>query len=323
MHIGSGAADIVPGTDVMVTYKCPACGAEVVVDTADSLQARCHWCRNTLSVNDQIPNGAVPDVVLPFKLTKDKAEQSIRDYVGRRKFFANKHFRAEFAPENIMGVYLPYMVVDANTHAHLNGEGEVQTGQYSIQVGKVEETRYNADSYSVSRDFDMLVDDLTVEAEDQYLDQDTAHNSNNVINAIMPFPTEDAVKFNANFLRGFTSEKRDANIDELTPLVDTQIRDIARYQARGTVSDYDRGVRWDDVQVQYKGQLWKTAYLPIWLYSYQEVKPGGRKLLHYVACNGVTGETVGSVPVRMSRLLAIAGVPFVVGIALMVVGFLL
>ena len=59
----------------MVTLKCSSCGAEVVIDTSEALQARCHWCRNTLSINDQIPNGAVPDLVLPFHITKEDLEQ--------------------------------------------------------------------------------------------------------------------------------------------------------------------------------------------------------------------------------------------------------
>ena len=49
--LGSGAQDIVADTNDMVTFKCSSCGAEVVVDTAKATQARCHWCRNTLSVN--------------------------------------------------------------------------------------------------------------------------------------------------------------------------------------------------------------------------------------------------------------------------------
>lgn len=68
--IGSGASDIIPDTNDILTFKCSSCGAEVVVDTASSLQARCHWCRNTLSVNEQIPNGSIPDVVLPLKFQK-------------------------------------------------------------------------------------------------------------------------------------------------------------------------------------------------------------------------------------------------------------
>ena len=75
--MGSGTQDIVADTKDVMTFKCSSCGAEVVIDTSSSLQARCHWCRNTLSLNQQIPNGAVPDVVLPFSVTKDIAKRLI------------------------------------------------------------------------------------------------------------------------------------------------------------------------------------------------------------------------------------------------------
>ena len=45
--VQSGAKDIDVDADDIITLKCESCGAEVVVDTASSTQARCHWCRNT------------------------------------------------------------------------------------------------------------------------------------------------------------------------------------------------------------------------------------------------------------------------------------
>lgn len=84
--IGSGAQNIVADTKDMITLKCSSCGAEVVIDTASVTQARCHWCRNTLSLNQQIPNGAVPDTVLPFSVTKADAKAAIEKFVGKRKF---------------------------------------------------------------------------------------------------------------------------------------------------------------------------------------------------------------------------------------------
>ena len=73
--MGSGATDIVADTNDVITFKCSSCGAEVVIDTAETTQARCHWCRNTLSINNQIPNGSIPDVVLPFGITKEEAKK--------------------------------------------------------------------------------------------------------------------------------------------------------------------------------------------------------------------------------------------------------
>ena len=91
--IGSGAQDIVSDASNIVTFKCSSCGAEVVVDTASSMQARCHWCRHILSVNEQIPNGSIPDTLLPFKVAKEEAEGIIKGFVNKRKFFANPKFK--------------------------------------------------------------------------------------------------------------------------------------------------------------------------------------------------------------------------------------
>ena len=138
----SGTQNIKADAKDVVTLKCTSCGAEVVIDTASSMQARCHWCRNTLSINEQIPNGAVPDVVLPFKIEKDDARSEIEKFVGKRKFFAHPKFRREFTTENIMGVYFPYMLVDVNSHANFSGEGEHQTRRYTVGTENNRRTYY-------------------------------------------------------------------------------------------------------------------------------------------------------------------------------------
>lgn len=314
--VGSGTADIVPSVEEVLTFKCSACGAEVVVDTNHSTQARCHWCRNTLSMNQQVPNGAVPDMVLPFSITKEDAERRITEFVKKRTFFAHPKFKAEFTTENVMGVYMPYVVVDINASARFSGQGEHQTRRYTVKQGDNTETRYDADLYDVARSFDIHINDLTVESSKQRLNQKASENTNNIINTIMPFDVENSVRYDSNYLAGFTSERRDSNIDELTPLVHTQAHDIARHQVAETLGFYDRGVRWDDQRVDVKGQRWVSAYLPVWLYSYYEQKSGGRGLVHYVAVNGRTGETMGSVPLNQGRLLAVSAVVQLIGMVL-------
>ena len=143
--VGSGAKNIEDNTNEesnILTLKCTSCGAEVVVDTSTTLRPRCHWCRNALSINEKLPNGAVPDEVLPFKIAKNEAEASIKEFVGKRKFFAHPIFKREFTTDNIMGVYLPYLLVDENTHVELYGEGEHETRSYTVKRGDHTETRY-------------------------------------------------------------------------------------------------------------------------------------------------------------------------------------
>ena len=129
----------------------------------------------------------------------------------------------------------------------------------------------------------------------------------------MPFDIENSVKYNANYLKGYSSEKRDTNVDELRPLVDAQSKDIARYAANDTLKEYDRGVNWQVEELEVKGKQWKTAYLPVWLYSYQEKKGENNSILHYVAVNARTKETMGSVPIHMPKLFGISALVELVG----------
>lgn len=121
----------------------------------------------------------------------------------------------------------------------------------------------------------------------------------------MPFDTENCVKFDSNYLRGYTSEKRDMNVKDIEPLATKQIHDISRIAAKTTTKKYNRGVRWDVENYENNGINWNASYLPVWLYSYLE-KKNEKERLHYVAVNGRTGETMGSVPIDISRLLLVS-----------------
>ena len=216
--IASGASDIQADTKDMITLKCSSCGAEVVIDTSESTQARCHWCRNTLSINEQIPNGSVPDVVLPFGVKKEDARLEIEKFVGKRKFYAHPKFRQEFTTENIMGVYFPYMIVDINAHANLKGQGEHLVRSYTVGSDEHKRTLYDADLYDVEREFDVAINGLTVESSKDKLNNTASDKTNNIINAIMPFDIENCNKWNSNYLKGYSSEKRDTNISMLKPI---------------------------------------------------------------------------------------------------------
>ena len=297
---GSGTKDISNNANDVITLKCGGCGAEVVINTAEATNARCHWCRSILSINSQIDNGAIPDVVLPFQLEKKDAQAKIQKFVDERQFFANPTFKKEFNINNIMGVYFPYMLVDANCHGTFKGKGEHEVDEYKVKVkDDKEETRYDADLYRIERDFDIAIDDLSIESSLDKLDKHNKSKTTNVINAIMPFDTENCVKYKANYLAGYTSEKRDVNISNIEPKVDKELQDIARIALNKEIEFYDRGVKWEEENFKIKGKQWVSTYLPVWLYSYQDQK----KVLHYVAVNGRTGETMGSIPMNKSKLI--------------------
>ncbi|MGB3392093.1 MAG: TFIIB-type zinc ribbon-containing protein [Stenotrophomonas sp.] len=317
--VASGAQDIAADAGSLMTFKCSGCGAEVAVNTESTMTARCHWCRHVFGVNEQVANGAVPDAVLPFHIKKDDAVARIRQFVDKRRLFALKAFKQQFTPENVVGVYLPYMVVDANASADVAGQGEIQTRSYTVGSGDKKKTYYDADVYRVERRVDFTVDDLPLESSTQRGNLDVSANTNNIINTILPFDTKNAVKWNASYLLGYTSEKRDRDVEQLRPRLEDQLLSIARAQVEGSVRRYGRGVRWEQERLDVHGTRWVSMYLPVWLYSHHQPGRNGG-LLHYIAVNGRTGETMGSVPVQQWKLLlaALTVGTFLEGIALMI-----
>ena len=54
------------------------------------------------------------------------------------------------------------MVVDVNAHSKLSGEGEHLTRVHRASEKKDE--RYDAEAFKVEREFDIIIDDLTIES---------------------------------------------------------------------------------------------------------------------------------------------------------------
>ena len=309
--VTSGAQKIITD-EVQVTIKCQGCGAEVSVDTDKSLQARCHWCRQPLSINNQIPNGAVPDGILPFRITKEEAMANVTEFVKARRAFANTRFKAEFKAENVFGVYLPYVIADVKFTGGVEGVAEKHLRSYTRGSGNSKTTYYDYEEYDIKRELAVLADDMSLEASSKR-QIETASNTNNVINAVQPFPIKEAVDFRAHYLTNFNAERRDMDVDELDQNLVQQMLTVIRAKADASADAYEkRGIRWEREWTKLIGAHQASVYLPIWLYSFVEenaknprTKQRGQ-LIHYIAVNGVTGETMGSIPINWGKLQAVS-----------------
>lgn len=314
---GSATKDINKSADDLVTIQCEGCGAEIVLNTKETLHAKCHWCGSSLSINHQIDNGMIPDEILPFRLTREQALDNIFQYVRKKLDFTTKDFKNGLTLENVRGVFFSYLIFDTKAHGKYSGLGEHTTRTYTFD----DDTYHDADVYHVEREFDLVVDDLTIESNLNRLDKFNTKQKNNVINAVMPFDTQNCIQFNANYMQDYTSEKRDVDISVIEGKVHSEVNDIAKNRIVASLKHYDRGVHWEEENIDFTGKQWLTAYLPVWLYSYQDKKG----VLHYVAVNGRTGETVGSIPLDKEKLYTIMllmGIPcFIFGLLFLIIFF--
>ena len=290
--VGKGSVNIDKEFNNLIAVKCDGCGAEIVIDANDKPVARCQWCRSILTLNDVGQTGASPDKILPFKLTKEEAFSKMKEYEKNSIdiYYANEKFMEELTLDNVIGVYMPYLLVDVNAHIKLNGIGKHVDYIKGRKFGK-----YDVEIYDIERELDLYVDDLSLESNSERNDIDSEDRSNNIINAIMPFDTENALKYTGNYLIGYNSEKRDLNKNDLDKELIDKITSISKTIYNKGQYFYDRGIEWKKSKVDFVGTKWISIYLPIWLYSYQETKKN-KKFLHYIAVNGRTGKVMGSAP---------------------------
>ncbi len=328
---GSGADDIDANASNTTTIKCQGCGAEIVVETNHAVGARCHWCRQQLTINNQIPNGLIPDALVPFMITHEQAVEHVRKFANDRRYFTTKEFKTGFQPENLVGVYLPYVAADVRADAHLVGVGEIETRRYTVTVGSGddsrEETRYDADEYGVDTTLEYTADDLFAESSATRTDMTQSTATHNVINAILPFDLSQAVVYSSHYLTGFTSERRDLDVEDVSPKIQEYLLSLARssVQKDPRIRKMDRGVRWTEEGVRVEGIRWQTLYLPVWLYAFPAKRTGKDDFVHFIAVNGQNGRTMGSIPLNHVKAtgmsLGVAAIAFVVSLILgMVMG---
>lgn len=292
--IGTGAQNIKENTKDIITLQCGSCGAEIVIDKNNSTSARCHWCRSILSINSKISNGIMPDAILPFSIKKEEAERIMKKFIKNKSFFAYHKFKKELTTDNIIGVYFPYMLIDAKAHCIYSGEGDHIT---DVLANKNGPTYCDATRHKIKREFDITINNLTIESNKERLDKNNKNKTNNIINSIMPFDTENAIEFQSNYLIDFTSEKRNINVNELEEIVNKRIKDIAKHSINNDLEYYNRGIKWETEDIKVQGTQWISTYLPVWLYSYREEKIN-KNTIHYIAVNGRTKEVMGSIPIN-------------------------
>ena len=294
---GKGSIDIDKDFKNLVVVKCNGCGSEVVVDINNKTTSRCQWCRSILALNDISESGFSPDKILPFKLTKKEAFEKMQDFTKTNvNYFGNEDYKKDLTIDNIIGVYMPYLVVDVNTHAKLKG-----VGKHYVDYKKHSRPQdYTVETYNVEREYDIYIDDLPLESN-SYNSMSNESRTNNIINAVMPFDTQNAVNFTSNYLIGYNGEKRDLDQKDLESDMNTKVTNISKTLLRADKNFYNGGVQWNDCDVKIIGSKWISFYLPIWLYSFQEKTSNG-KLTHYLAVNGRTGATMGSAPISEKKV---------------------
>lgn len=289
-----------------VSYLCPNCGGEVELDSFETAK-KCPFCGATNIIKKENIKGMKPDAIIPFKISKDAAYQSGKNWLKKR-FFAHKKFKKDFKADNITGVYIPSFNFSATTFSHYNG---TLGKHYYVTVGsgKDQRTEQKTRWFPVSGSYSRYFDNVTIEASQQ-LDQKE-------MNKILPYDPTMIEGYTYEYVAGFSSERYNESIESCFEKAQNQMGDVIRQEI---LSKYDYDVVGDfDVHTTYDPVTFNYVLLPMWIFGCKF-----KEKLYKFIVNGLTGKSYGKYPKSAPKILSMVllGLGVLAGIVVLILYFM-
>lgn len=175
------------------SFSCPACGAQTIV-TGEDAAAQCPFCQNTM-IDATFGGNDVPEVILPFKLSKEQAEAKLKEWLDKNSNnLAAKVIRRSIG--NITGCYLPYHIV---------------RGAYNCKL-KIRTTDTSEWGYP----FNAYLKHTAVNASNDL--------SNLFLDGIEPFDFDSALEFNFGYLNHQNAKVQNIGGQELNNRIEEETR---------------------------------------------------------------------------------------------------
>lgn len=257
-------------------YICQSCAGEIITD-ATTIASECPYCGNPVVIASELEGSYKPDLVIPFKLDKQAAIDSLSQFLNHKKLLP-KCFREENHIEEIMGVYVPFWLYNCTA------EGKAIFGAQKVKHWSDSRFTYTkTDYYKLHREGSVKV--AKVPADGSQKMDDT------LMESLEPYDYSDAVDFQTAYLAGYLAEKYDVTSEDNLPRVNTRITETLVQQFQSTIHSYSSTqVERRDINIA-NGKI-ELALLPLWMLrtKYKEED-------YIFAMNGQTGKFVGKLPI--------------------------
>lgn len=275
----------------MGEYHCASCGAEIVCDDTTAA-TECPYCHNPVILGGRLAGQMRPQKVIPFRFDKDGAKEKFRQF-AKRKWFVPRDFVSEAQVDKICGIYYPFWCTDADTTAAMTARAT------RVRTWRMGDYRYTETSkYHIVRKGEIHFEDIVTPA--------LKEEDREMLNGILPYPSDSLQDFSMPYLSGFLAKKRDIEKDAVREAVRARMAGYAQTLLQNTIHGYAT-VTPTAPRLLTKRMHWDYTLMPIWLLTYS------RKGKTYTyAMNGYTGKVWGQLPVSGKRLAVLGAIVGVV-----------
>ncbi|MBR4412627.1 MAG: hypothetical protein IKS60_03360 [Lachnospiraceae bacterium] len=249
----------------MQIMRCTSCGAELAVNGVET-STFCAYCGQATVVSDRVDDYLKPDYIIPFKVTRDEAEKTIRMHLNKG-FFVPKGIK-NFEVEKIRGIYVPFWLFDMQY-------SDRQFYKYTKKQGKSSVTRYE---YFEAK---TVFKQLTLDASLNLNDDSSAR--------LEPYDMRQLQEFDMAYLSGYYSDRFDVGVADSTGNAVLRAGELFNEEVQREMKHKGAKLVKNDPDFN----VWKTDYalLPAWFLSFKyDDKP------YTILVNGQTGKMVGAVP---------------------------
>ncbi|MDO4811503.1 MAG: hypothetical protein Q3985_06115 [Eubacteriales bacterium] len=263
-------------TDGLRSYVCRSCGGEIVSDATTAATA-CPYCGNPVVIMEQFAGMLKPDLVIPFKLEKKAAKESLLAHYKGKKLLP-RSFKDENHIDEVKGVYVPVWLFDTDTDASVRFRATKlrhwTSGSYDYT-----ETSY----YAVLRSGSIGFEAVPVDGSEKMPDE--------IMESIEPYDLSQAVDFQTAYLAGYFADKYDVDAEQSIPRANERVKASAEQALASTVHGYAT-MSVESAHVQFENGKVRYALYPVWLLN---TTWNGNQ--YKFAMNGQTGKLAGDLPV--------------------------
>ncbi|MBQ7639046.1 MAG: hypothetical protein IJS90_09115, partial [Clostridia bacterium] len=256
-------------------YVCRSCGGELVTDE-NTAATKCPFCQNPIILSKRLSGELLPDVIVPFKLSKDDAKASLKQFMSKKRLLP-KSFSSESKLDEIKGVYVPFWLYDVKADGDLVYRAEKTNQRYEGDyiVREVE-------IFSVERQGSVSFNSIPMDASKKMPDD--------MMESLEPYDLSEAKEFQTAYLSGFFADKYDVEYKDGINRVNERAKQTSDELFRSSVSGYS-SVRAEKADYSFTNGKPRYALLPVWLLT----SVYGDKNYSF-AMNGQTGKFVGEMP---------------------------
>ena len=273
ININSNKFDMQRWVENNRSYSCQNCGAQVVFNRYD-IANKCQYCNTSSLIPLQDLPGLKPEIVIPFKISKEEAKTEFSTKVKHRHFLP-LNFKKNLPKTDVGATYISSFTFECMVNAKYHGRQAIN----KTVRGSNGKTRSVTEYRSFSGEISHLFDNLVVEASDK-LHQDD-------IEDVLPYNFNESYDYEDDFIKGYNVGYYNQSVEDAEQIAKKDALKLIEKMIRNKYSSIDSLT----INPTYSNIKYNYALLPVYFIKFNyKNKP-------YVnVMNGQTGKVGGAVP---------------------------